>query len=229
MIDHQALRLFQFCDSQFPTGAFSHSLGLETYIQRGVVHDEATFHEWLQLFLNEQLTYSDGLTMRPVYEALNNEDTDKILHLDRLIFVQSLPKETRQGTKQMGTRMVKLAMELYDSEWVAWYHQQMLDKKAKLHPAISFTMIGHYLGVDLPSIIDYYLYQNVSSLTQNAVRAIPLGQTAGQRIVHRMYPTITAVRQHIFDIDESELGITAPGLELNQMEHEHVNVRIFIS
>lgn len=147
MIDRQALRLFQFCDSQFPTGAFSHSLGLETYIQRGVVHDEATFHEWLQLFLNEQLTYSDGLTMRLVYEALNNEDTDKILHLDRLIFVQSLPKETRQGTKQMGTRMVKLAMELYDSEWIAWYHQQMLDKKAKLHPAICFTMLGHYLGV----------------------------------------------------------------------------------
>ena len=29
MIDHQHLRLFQFCDSQFPTGAFSHSLDLK--------------------------------------------------------------------------------------------------------------------------------------------------------------------------------------------------------
>ena len=170
MINHSHLRLFQFCDSQFPTGAFSHSFGLETYIQRQTVHDATSFREWLELFLNEQLTYSDGLAMRLVYNALNNGDTEKVLHLDQLIYVQSLPRETRVGTKQMGTRMVKLAIELYDSPWINWYHQQMKDKRAKLHPAICFTMLGHYLGVDIETIIDYYLYQNVSSLTQNAVR-----------------------------------------------------------
>ena len=70
MIDHQNLRLFQFCDSQFPTGAFSHSFGLETYIQHEAVHDDLTFVQWLKLFLNEQLTYSDGLAMKIVYGAL---------------------------------------------------------------------------------------------------------------------------------------------------------------
>ena len=90
-------------------------------------------------------------------------------------------------------------------------------------------MLGHHLGVDIETIIDYYLYQNVSSLTQNAVRAIPLGQTAGQRIVHGMIPFMKDTRNHIMTLDESQLGITAPGLEINQMEHENVNVRIFIS
>lgn len=91
MIDHSHLRLFQFCDSQFPTGAFSHSFGLETYIQRDAVKDAATFKAWLQLFLDEQLTYSDGLAMRLVYQALEDGDTEKLLKVDRLIFVQSLP------------------------------------------------------------------------------------------------------------------------------------------
>ncbi|MBF0812531.1 MULTISPECIES: urease accessory protein UreF [Staphylococcus] len=229
MIDHAHLRLFQFCDSQFPTGAFSHSFGLETYIQRDIVHDEQSFQQWLILFLNEQLTYADGLTMRLVYNALEQNDTQAILRLDRILFVQNLPKETRQGSKQMGTRMVKLASELYDSDWLNWYHAQMRDKKAMLHPAICFTMLGHHLGVDIETIIDYYLYQNVSSLTQNAVRAIPLGQTSGQRIVHQMIPIMKDTRNHIMTLDESQLGITAPGLEINQMEHENVNVRIFIS
>lgn len=229
MIDHAHLRLFQFCDSQFPTGAFSHSFGLETYIQRDVIHDTDTFIEWLQLFLNEQLTYSDGLAMRLVYEALENNDESKILKLDHLIFVQSLPKEARVGAKQMGTRMVKLALELYDSEWLAWYYQQMKDKRAKLHPAICFTMLGHHLGINIDMIIDYYLYQNVSSLTQNAVRAIPLGQTAGQKVVTHMIPAIEKTRNHILELSEKDFGLTAPGLELNQMEHENVNVRIFIS
>lgn len=129
MIDHAHLRLFQFCDSQFPTGAFSHSFGLETYIQRDTVHDEESFQQWLVLFLNEQLTYADGLTMRLVYDALNENDTKAILKLDRILFVQNLPKETRQGSKQMGNRMVKLASELYDSDWINWYHAQMKDKK----------------------------------------------------------------------------------------------------
>lgn len=125
MIDHQHLRLFQFCDSQFPTGAFSHSFGLETYIQRQTVHDAESFTQWLTLFLNEQLTYSDGLAMRIVYDALENNNQTKILDIDKKIFVQSVPKETRVGTKQMGTRMVKLAMELYDAPWIQWYHEQM--------------------------------------------------------------------------------------------------------
>ncbi|MCE4953786.1 MAG: urease accessory protein UreF [Staphylococcus haemolyticus] len=229
MIDHSHLRLFQFCDSQLPTGAFSHSFGLETYIQRDVVKDAETFKAWLQLFLNEQLTYSDGLAMRLVYQALENEDTEEILRLDQLIYVQSLPRETRVGTKQMGTRMAKLAMELYDSQWINWYHTQMTEKRAKLHPAICFAMLGHYLGVDIETIIDYYLYQNVSSLTQNAVRAIPLGQTTGQQVVTEMIPQIERTRQHIFTLSKADFGVTAPGLELNQMEHENVNVRIFIS
>ena len=166
MIDHSHLRLFQFCDSQFPTGAFSHSFGLETYIQRDAVKDAATFKAWLQLFLDEQLTYSDGLAMRLVYQALEDGDTEKLLKVDRLIFCTKSPSRNTRSAKQMGTRMAKLANELYDSEWIAWYLKQMAEKQAKLHPAICFTILGHYLGVNIETIIDYYLYQNVSSLTQ---------------------------------------------------------------
>ncbi len=141
MIDHQHLRLFQFCDSQFPTGAFSHSFGLETYIQRQTVHDAESFTQWLTLFLDEQLTYSDGLAMRIVYDALENNNQTKILDIDKKIFVQSVPKETRVGTKQMGTRMVKLAMELYDAPWIQWYHEQMNLKKSK---ATSCDMLYYF-------------------------------------------------------------------------------------
>ena len=42
-MDNNILSLFQLCDSNFPTGAFSHSYGLESYIQEDHVHDQATF------------------------------------------------------------------------------------------------------------------------------------------------------------------------------------------
>ncbi|MCG3402324.1 urease accessory protein UreF [Staphylococcus massiliensis] len=229
MIKHQNLRLFQFCDSQFPTGAFSHSYGLETYIQRQDVNDAATFKAWLHLFLNEQLTYSDGLVMRLVYDAIKQNNKDDIIKYDQLLYVQNLPKETRLGAKQMGKRMVKLANELYDSEWLQWYERMLDEGYVYTHPAICFTLLGAHLDVEIETIISYYLYQNVSSLTQNAVRAIPLGQTAGQKIVENMLDDIDAVAKHIFKLEKRDIGLTSPGLEMNQMEHEHINVRIFIS
>ena len=64
------LSLFQLCDSNFPTGAFSHSYGLETYIQEGTVNNQATFSKWLDVYLNEQLIYADGLVSSIAYEAL---------------------------------------------------------------------------------------------------------------------------------------------------------------
>ncbi|GGI43257.1 urease accessory protein UreF [Mammaliicoccus stepanovicii] len=229
MINQQDLRLFQFCDSQIPTGAFSHSFGLETYIQKNRVYDGPSFTQWLKQFLKEQLVYSDCLAMRVIYEALKNNDMDTVMKYDNLLFVQNLPKETRTGSKQMGTRLLKLAMELYESEWLVQYQKKVSEKKAYAHPAICFVMIGYKLEVSIERIIEYYLYQNIVSLTQNAVRAIPLGQTEGQKMITTIIPEIESMKNMVFELKEEDFGITAPGLEINQMEHEHLGVRIFIS
>ncbi|ARJ50909.1 urease accessory protein UreF [Staphylococcus lutrae] len=229
MINQAYLKLFQFCDSQFPTGAFSHSFGLETYIQRGDIHDGASFQTWLKVFLTEQLTYTDGLAMRLVYDAIESGEKSSIENLDQLLFVQNIPRETRNGTKQMGKRMIQLARTLYKDEWLEWYGDKAAAYELHTHPAVVFTLLGHHLGIDIEKIIDYFYYQNVSSLTQNAVRAIPLGQTEGQKIVAEMIPFITQTRENVMQLDEADFGLTAPGLEMNQLEHEDVDVRIFIS
>ncbi|UXU57238.1 urease accessory protein UreF [Staphylococcus agnetis] len=229
MINQAELKLFQFCDSQFPTGAFSHSYGLETYIQRNDVDDAASFQNWLEVFLTEQLTYTDGLAMRMTYEAVENHDIAEMKHIDQLLFVQNIPRETRVGTKQMGKRMAHLAHTLYDDQWLNWYFKEVSAYRLHGHPAVVFTLLGHHLGITLERIIDYFLYQNISSLTQNAVRAIPLGQTEGQKIVMDMMAFITETRKSIMHQETSNFGLIAPGIEMNQLEHENVNVRIFIS
>src|SRR3954452_19213904 len=95
------LSLFQLCDSNFPTGAFSHSFGLESYIQENMVHNQATLSEWLRVYLNEQLIYSDGLATRLIYESLEKSEIEQIWKIDRKLMVQNLPRETRDGTQKM--------------------------------------------------------------------------------------------------------------------------------
>jgi urease accessory protein len=223
------LSLLQLCDTSFPTGAFSHSYGLETYIQEGKVHDQESFFQWLCVYLNEQLIYSDGLACRLGYEALDTGDLQKIWKLDRMLTVQNLPRETRDGTQRVGERMLKLVESLYEIPAMSEYGERIKQKQSFGHPSIAFTIVGHYLGVPASTTTLYYLYSTVSSLVQNAVRAIPLGQTAGQKIIHELQDVLMDATAKIKVMDEEDFGVVSPGLELSQMRHERVNVRIFMS
>jgi urease accessory protein len=228
-MDKNNLSLFQLCDSNFPTGAFSHSYGLESYIQEEQVHDQVTLAQWLHVYLNEQLVYSDGLASRLVYEALEDENLEKVWKIDRMLMVQNLPRETREGTQRIGERMLHLVESLYEVPVLSLYRERINQKKSFGHPSIVFTMVGHHLGVSKSTTTLYYLYSAISSLVQNAVRAIPLGQTAGQKTIQQFQGSLVQATEKIQGIDEEDFGIISPGLELSQMKHERVNIRIFMS
>ncbi|MGE7622994.1 urease accessory protein UreF [Viridibacillus sp. NPDC096237] len=223
------LSLFQLCDSNFPTGAFSHSFGLESYIQENKVHDQETFFGWLQVYLHEQLIYSDGLACRLAFEALVEDNLQKVWNLDRLLTVQNLPRETREGTQMIGKRMLQLTTTLYDMPILSLYKEEIKNKNVFGHPSIVFAIVAHGLSVSKEEAIQYHLYSSISSQVQNAVRAIPLGQTAGQTISHKFIPEITLAVERIMQLSEDDFGIVSPGIELSQMNHERVNIRIFMS
>ncbi|MGM8365747.1 urease accessory protein UreF [Virgibacillus sp. W0181] len=226
---NNTLSLFQLCDSNFPNGAFSQSFGLETYIQIDIVHDADSFLEWLEVYVKEQLTHADGLAVRLVYEALEEDDLDTVWELDRLLRVQNLARESREGTQRMGDGMLHIATSIYESDLLKMYRNRVRDKRAFGHPAIVFAIAGYHLQVDKETTISYYLYSTIVGLVQNAVRAIPLGQTTGQKIIHSFQAQLQEATNKIMQLDETELGVVSPGLELSQMQHERVGIRIFSS
>ena len=125
--------------------------------------------------------------------------------------------------------MLNLIESLYDIPILSKYRERIKEKQSFGHPAIVFTMIGHHLGVSKTTTTLYYLYSTISSLVQNAVRAIPLGQTAGQKTIQEFQGRLIEATEKIQNLDEEDFGIVSPGLELSQMKHERVNIRIFMS
>ncbi|KAB2330218.1 urease accessory protein UreF [Cytobacillus depressus] len=228
-MDKQILSLFQLCDSNFPTGAFSHSYGLETYIQDDKVHDADSFCEWLLVYLQEQLIYSDGLACKLIYHAFEEDNQLKIWKIDRMLTVQNLPRETREGTQRIGESMAKLAKSLYEIPLLDEYVERLKKRQSFGHPAVVFSIIGHHLSISASETTLFYLYSAISSLVQNAVRAIPLGQTAGQKIILSFQEALIDATKKIQEMDETDFGVVSPGLEISQMQHERVNIRIFMS
>ncbi|MFB6732405.1 urease accessory protein UreF, partial [Bacillus mobilis] len=106
------LNLLQISDSNFPTGSFSHSFGLETFIQEGQVTSKAEFFKWVNRYIKVQLTYTDGLICKYTYEAIKTNEGEQITFLDDLITAQTLPFECRKANRMISKSTSKLLCEL---------------------------------------------------------------------------------------------------------------------
>ena len=223
------LKVIQICDSNFPIGSFNHSYGMETYLRLKKVYDTKTFREWLKVFLNEQFIYCDGLAIRILYENLENDDLESIWNLDNSITVQSVAIESRNGSKLVASRMLKLFMDLYDFNLLNEYSEKIKKKEVYGHPAIVFGMLMYSLGFNVKEAIIYHMYSTVSTLVSNAVRTIPLGQKDGQILLKEFSEKFEDLYNIITTLDYDYLGANSPGLELSQIKHEIMEFRLFMS
>jgi urease accessory protein len=217
------LALQQLTDSALPTGAFAHSLGFETYIERGLVRDEASFGVWLAAFISQQLTYSDALAIRFLYEGV------PVAELDALLTAQLLPRQLREASIKMGTRLLEIGAEIFPSPGLAEYQELVTSGRAAGHQPLAFAVIARSLAVPPGEALTAYLFATVTSLTQNAVRAIPLGQNAGQRLLRKAADDVAAAAERAGHLTPDDFGAVSPGLEISQMRHERQRARMFMS
>ena len=77
-ISKKEFLILQINDSLFPIGSYSHSYGLETYIQKGIVHDEKTAERYLRMKLRYSFMYTDLLAVKLSYEAATKGDIYKL-------------------------------------------------------------------------------------------------------------------------------------------------------
>lgn len=217
------LALQQLTDSALPTGAFAHSLGFETYVDAGVVADEAGFGGWLSAFISRSLAYSDGLAIRFLYEGAD------VGELDALLSASLMPREVREASVKMGGRLLEIGAEVFPSPELGLYRDLVTSGRAVGHQPLAFAVVARSLGVPLQEALAAYLFATVTSLTQNAVRAIPLGQNAGQRILRKAHDDVAAAIEAIAHLTPDDFGAVSPGLEISQMRHERQRARMFMS
>ncbi|MEB3751742.1 urease accessory protein UreF [Geobacillus sp. FSL W8-0032] len=225
MTDQQLLWLLQLSDSNFPSGAFSHSFGFETYMYNEQICDAKTFRQSLIVYIQTQLTYTDGLACRIAYEQLKANSIEGLQRLNETLFALCLAKETREGTRMIGERLWKLCRHIYSVDEL----DEIVQTKQSIHPAIAFAAVGRKIGATKQTTVLTYLFTSVQTMVQNAVRGIPLGQTDGQQLLVMVQPYLIHATNIIEMLGEEELGAAAIGLEIAQMQHERLPVRLFMS
>ncbi|MDO5520696.1 MAG: urease accessory protein UreF [bacterium] len=222
--------LLQVNDALFPIGGYSHSYGLETYIQKNIVKDAADAKDYLTAKLKYNTLYTDLFAVRLAYEYAKNSDLGKLLELNQLTEVSKTPLEIRDASKKMASRFLKTVQEL-DIPYETNIFQEYVTKLGVkgLHHACIYGVFCAAIGIEERDALSHYLYAQTSAIVTTSVKSIPLSQTDGQKILTSSFPLLTSLVELVQGLEECMYGLSAPAFDIRCMQHESLYSRIYMS
>ncbi len=228
-MDNPLLHLLQLCDPALPIGGFSHSAGLETYVQKGIVHNKETASHYLHEMLTKNIFYNDGAFVSLAMNASAEKNAEKIFEIDELANATKIPEEIRMGSIKLSNRLLKIFQPVCNDELVTAYQSAVVRKSIQGHYSVAFGVIANALGINKQDALVGFFYNLAAGIVTNSVKLIPLSQQAGQEILFNVKKTISNLANQINQIDQDMIGLCSIGFDIASMEHEHLYSRLYMS
>ena len=214
------LRLLQLASPALPIGAFAYSQGLEPAVSAGVVRDEPSARDWLLGLLAGPLAHQDLPVFARLYRAHAAGDGVAVARWNAFLLASRPTSELQAEDRHLGSAFARVLASLdvpVDSA----------PPPATLASQLARATV-HY-RVDVTTALETFAVMWADALTSAAVRLVPLGQSAGVRVLARAAATIPAAVELVLGREDDELGGAAPGLALLSAAHETQYSRLFRS
>jgi urease accessory protein len=221
-------KLLHLSDPALPVGGFSHSAGLETYVQLGLVHDAKTAKAFITGMISQNLHYTDAAIVSLTYDAAAH-NREKIIQLDELCTAVKLPKEMRQASQKLGNRLIRIFQPLCAHEQLHRYAAAIQFKQASGHYCLAFGLVAHALGIPKQDALTGFYYSAAAGLVTNSVKLVPLSQQSGQEILFSLHELINELVQRNMDPDLDLIGLCCTGFDIRCMQHERLYSRLYMS
>lgn len=227
MADPRALAaLLQLASPALPVGAFSYSQGLELAIHEGDVHDEASAREWIVSVVAGPLAHFDAPAIVRIHAAWKTGDDDAVVRWNERILATRETAELRAETLQMGASLAKL-VALWGRGGAA-LRARVAALDTPTFPA-AFAAAAVALDLEAGDAAVAFLWSAAENLVAAALKAGPLGQAAGQRILLAVHAAIDAAARTATTIADDDLWSSSPGLAIASSRHETQYSRLFRS
>jgi len=214
MANERLAHLLQLASPALPVGAYSYSQGLEAAVEAGVVHDAASASRWIEDVLELSIARLEApLVARMI------ADPASLARWNDWFVASRETAELRAETLQMGYSLAALLPQLGVKE---------VPVEAPAFPAAYAWAVSQW-GIEPQAALVAYLWSWLENQVMAAIKAVPLGQTAGQRILFALGDRLADLAGQAALREDEALSNLTPGLALLSSRHETQYSRLFRS
>ncbi len=216
------LQLIWLASPALPVGGFSYSEGFEAAVEWAGVKDEATAADWLVDQLHLVLARGDLSVVASAVEAWRRADSARVQALNTWVLATRESAEFLLQTEQMGRSFL---------EWLKLHHDDAaaaFDGLPASYP-VAFAFAAARSGASVRDGCLAFAFGWAENMTAAAVKAVPLGQSAGQRMLARLAREMPAAVEAAMRLDDDARQAFTPMLAVLSARHETQYSRLFRS
>ena len=217
------LRLMQLVSPALPVGAYAYSHGLEYAVAQGWVHDEDSTAEWVLGVAEHQVAPMDAALLPRLIEAWRDDDRTEVERWSNFLCAARETSELALEDHHMGIALARLLDDLGVEGARAWRTCREVP-----YPTL-FALACARWGIGVHDAQSAFLMAFCENQVAGAIKLVPLGQTAGQRVLGRAIEHVPGWVERANGLEEDELGPLTPGVALASARHETQYSRLFRS
>ena len=220
--------LLQLASPTLPVGAFSYSSGLEWAVVAGQVRDEASARDWITAVLEEGVAVWDAPWVAALMRAWAADAAATVAALNARFLASRETRELRAETAQMGRAMLAV---LQDGELPAATAALLarLEQDDGLAYPTAWAAAAVFRGVAVEDALVAYLWAWLENMVMAALKTVPLGQRAGQRLLTGLGERLGGLAADAAARPLDQCRNLLPGFTLASMHHETQYTRLFRS
>jgi urease accessory protein len=229
MGDAVLLQLMWLASPALPVGGFSYSEGLEAAVDSGRVTGEASAADWLVNQMTLAPARADLPVLAQAHDAWVRHDLGRIVELNDFIGRTRETRELRLQSEQMGRSLV----EWLRNQAASAADDARLRHLAGLTPSptwpIAFALATARANASAAQALHASLFGWAENMVQAALKAVPLGQLAGQRILQALLEKMPALIAEALAMPPDDVQSFSPMLGIASAQHETQYSRLFRS
>ena len=222
------LQLMWLASPALPIGGFSYSEGLESAVNAALVATESEAADWLHHQLHLTQSRGDMAAIAQAMPAWASDDRPRLQALNSWVRHTRESSELRLQTEQMGRSLVEWMKNRYADDAPALERIHWLAAQDASYP-MAFALAAMLTGATARDALLAYAFGWAENMTQAAIKSVPLGQSAGQRILAQLTQAIPAAVEHALALPDADRQAFSPMLAILSARHEHQYSRLFRS